>query len=430
MPTIIENGKAIRLSVFEYNLRLQALRRKLNLNEDGTLKHYTVKDLDKIWVSGQEFSGISYQGLLTVNTKTYVEEPERSNDGSMPNINDYVTFVVPRCKVNFKYFNIEDYQRLCEAVTSNEFTVKYWDKQFNEFVIHKMYCEPEEMAKLYNLEFDVFGVLDYEVSFIGTLNDLQEFKVVYDANGGSIAGSPTLYNPEQSYTKGAKVYLDDSRYFEAIWYENTFIPQKTGQDTILLTNTTYWKPRNLYEYSNTIQFSKGNIAYENIYDNSTTPPKLKGRNYYIALKDNFSGRPLSDTTYWQKIAVSKYVPTKKYTSNKTYNGDETYGNFVIESDTSNVVYEAIYYFDTFQGKDPTNTTYWRQLALGTGIEIKWGNSIVVADPETLFDAPVGYSSDSWNTKADGTGYTYYLGQSLNVFKNLTLYAQWVGKEGN
>ena len=66
------------------------------------------ENLAKIYVAGEEFVGIGYQGLMTVNTKTFVNEPVRSNDGSIENIEDYDTFVVPRCKVNFKFFNIRD----------------------------------------------------------------------------------------------------------------------------------------------------------------------------------------------------------------------------------------------------------------------------------------------------------------------------------
>lgn len=36
----------------------------------------------------------------------------------------------------------------------------------------------------------------------------------------------------------------------------------------------------------------------------------------------------------------------------------------------------------------------------------------------------GYSIASWNTKADGSGKTYLLGQSVTVWKDLTLYAIW------
>ena len=46
-------------------------------------------ELSKIKIGGEEFTGIGYQGLMTVNTKTYVEEPVRTNDGSIPNIDDH-----------------------------------------------------------------------------------------------------------------------------------------------------------------------------------------------------------------------------------------------------------------------------------------------------------------------------------------------------
>ena len=184
MPTIMRNGVPTYVSVEEYNRELDEHRKNvLGIDEStGRLKHYEVEDLGKIWINGQEFSGMAYQGLLTVNTKTYVEEPKRVNNGSMPNIEDHDTFIVPRCKVNFKFFSIDDYQRLCRVINSaNQFPVKYFDKQFGEFREHYMYVEPEEMAKIYNVGTSVIGVLDYEVSFIGTLNNLEEFTVNYDA---------------------------------------------------------------------------------------------------------------------------------------------------------------------------------------------------------------------------------------------------------
>lgn len=427
MPTIMRNGVPTYISIEEYNKELAKHRKEvLGIDENtGKLRHYKVEDLGKIWVNGQEFTGMAYQGLLTVNTKTYVEEPTRSNDGSIPNINDYDTFIVPRCKVNFKYFNIEDYRRLCEAVQSNEFTVKYYDKQFNEFVLHKMYCEPEEMHKLYNVCTDVFGVLDYEVSFIGTLNDLNTHKVIYDSNGGTIYGNPQAYNSTHTYYKGDRVYIDDNgsyRYFEAIYYENSFTPEKEGQTTILLSDTTYWKKRDLSLYSNVATFTTDNVAYENVYNDEG---ELVGRNYYIAIYNGtFSGRPFSDTNYWQKISVVEYVPTKTYSSNKVNASDVVYGQFIVENAESTTIYEAVYYLNWFDSVDPTNTKYWANLPLGAGVEVRWGNSIVVENPEELFNAPSGESSDEWNTRPDGSGYTYYPNQSINVFRDLTLYAQW------
>lgn len=400
MPTIMRNGVPTQISVQEYNEALAKYRiQVLGIDEStGKLRHIEVKDLDKIWINGQEFSGIGYQGLLNVNTKSYVEEPDRANDGSMPNINDHDTFVVPRCKVNFKYFNIYDYQRLCNATLSNEFVVKYWDKQFGEFVMHKMYCEPDEMPKLYNVGTYVFGVLDYEVSFIGTRNDLQEFTFTYNANGGVIVGNPQLYNDTKTYKKGDKVYLEDERYFEAIYYVDTF----KGQPLPTQSNE-YWQKCNTYKYVENSSYQQGDIVYQQLDNN---------RRYYLCLQTN-TNRPLTDTLYWELINVKKYSSTITYTK----------GQYVIDSSGDNV-YQAIYEVDTFEGKDPTNTTYWRQIALGTGIKIKWGNSLVVANAEDLFDAPTDKHFVKWTTNADGTGYTYYPTQSMNVFRDMTLYAQW------
>lgn len=165
-----------------------------------------VPNLDSVIIAGNEFKGIGYQGLLTVNTKTYVESPSRSNDGSMPNINDHDTFVVPRCKINFKYLKIEDYQRLCRVLNSaNEFPVTYYDKESGEFVTHMMYVEPEEMKKIFNVGTYVFGVLDYEVSFIGTLNQRQQMTVTYKVSGASSSLAVVT-----TTEKGENLYWGDS----------------------------------------------------------------------------------------------------------------------------------------------------------------------------------------------------------------------------
>lgn len=434
MPTIMRNGVATYVSIQEYNDALAKHRNQvLGIDTNsGKLKHYNVEDLGKIWINGQEFSGMAYQGFSTVNTKTYVEEPKRANDGSIPNINDYDTFVVPRCTINFKYLNIYDYQRLCEAVQSNEFYVEYYDKQFVDSttgtllkVKHKMYAEPEEMAKLYNVGTDVFGVLDYDVSFIGTLNDLEEYNVIFDGNGADIFGSPTVYNSSIEYKKGDRVYIEDSvgkRYFEAIWYSNSF---KNDEGQIELTNTEYWSKHDLFEYVETSTYEKGNVVYQNIINDKN---EQIGRRYYIALQyvtldSNGKNRPLTDTSYWQMITAKTYNTQTTYSSNKTSSTDTVLGQFALNTDGTEI-YEAIYYKETFSGYDPTNTTYWMQLALGEGVKVQWGNSIVVPSPMELFNAPTDKVSNRWSTIPDGTGYIYNPTQSLNVFKNLTLYAIW------
>lgn len=192
--------------------------------------------LDTISIAGQEFKGIGYRGLMTVNSKTYVTEPTRSNDGSIANIDDYATFIVPRCKVNFKYFSIEDYQRLCHILNSaNQFQVTFFDKQFGERRTYMMYVEPEEMAKLYNVGSSVIGLLDYEISFIGTLNDLEKFEVSYIVSNLTKKTIPQ-YSSTNTYSKGDVVYsiVEDSTHY----YKYTNDTSSSGKD---LTDEEYWK---------------------------------------------------------------------------------------------------------------------------------------------------------------------------------------------
>lgn len=141
------------------------------------------ENIDSIWIWNEEFKGIGYQGLLTTNTKNYVDSPTRMNDGSMPNLPDHDSFIVPRAKVNFKKFSIEDYQRLCRVINqANEFPVTYFDKQVGDFVTHNMYCEPEQMTRLFNVGTKIIGVLNYEISFIGTLNNLKSYTIAFCSN--------------------------------------------------------------------------------------------------------------------------------------------------------------------------------------------------------------------------------------------------------
>ena len=262
-----------------------------------------VENIAKIYINGEEFSGIGYQGLMTVNTKTYVDEPVRSNDGSISNIDDYETFIVPRCKVNFKYFNISDYKRLCRVLNSaNQFPVSYYDKQFGRFVEHQMYVEPEEMAKIYNVGTSVIGLFDYEVSFIGTLNKLDEYEVKY-ITAGLTPKTINAYSSETTYSDGNIVSLTEDE------------------------KTTYYK-----------------------YINTTSA----------------SGKPLTDTAYWQSIS---------------------------------------------KGIDEVETVNW-----GHSIRILTG-----ADLSNFYEIPSGKAFKGWSTEAGGKGYMVFPNSNQTVFETLNIH---------
>lgn len=180
-------------------------------------------NIDRIMIWDEVFTGIGWQGLMTVNTKTYPDEPVRSLDGSIPNIDDHDTFIVPRAKVNFKLFKLDDYRRLCNVINlANQFPVTYYDKEKDSFVTHYMYCEPEEMKKLFNIGTRMIGVLDYEISFIGTLNHLQTYNVTYHLNYNN--DSSILSTTEIEWGRSTKI-IDENKLVELANEKGYAIPQ-------------------------------------------------------------------------------------------------------------------------------------------------------------------------------------------------------------
>lgn len=135
-----------------------------------------------ISINGYMFKGFS--DFTCINSKTYVVEPERADDGSMPDINNHVTFFVPRVQISFKYMKIKDYQRFLTAIEPNEFVVSYYDYTIGEVVYHKMYCEPQELEKIHTYRLEVLGILNKTISLIGTKNSVDTFALTYNANGG------------------------------------------------------------------------------------------------------------------------------------------------------------------------------------------------------------------------------------------------------
>lgn len=369
------------------------------------------ENLGKIFIGGEEFTGIGYQGLMTVNTKTYVEEPTRANDGSIPNINDHDTFIVPRCKVNFKFFNIKDYQRLCRVLNSaNQFKVEYFDKQFGEFRSYYMYAEPEEMAKIYNVSTSVIGVLDYEVSFIGTLNNLETFKVMYVSkywNGSQLVDLTPKnidYDSYTTYYKGQKVYWQGS-YYQAIYYENSF----QGK---VPTNTQYWQVKTQTLWNDTTTYTIGDLVYKDIVSGENTV-----RKYYEAKKENFYGFLTSNKEYWTEVSISEYSATKTYTKGQYA---------LVTSGNIDTIYQAIYYLDSFKGFNPSYSQFWTKITHKINVEqqLDWGKSIhtlTLSDLADFYQIPEGKVFNGWNTRADGTGLNILPNSNWSVFENTTIY---------
>ena len=378
-------------------------------------------ELDVIKINGEPFKGIGYNGLLTVNTKSYKKSPVRSGDGSIPNINDYATFIVPRADINFKYMTIEDYQRFCTAITPNEFNVEYFDKQKGQRVVHKMYVAPEEMTKIYNVGTSVIGVLDYKVSLIGTLNSIELLTVYYDTNGGTgeWTGDPNEYLTQGFLNQQIKIregdYLTKGTKVFSHW--NT---KADGTGFTYLPNTIIPLTTNiiLYAiYSDTTQYTLS-LDYMGAIQDESTPEEELWKTNIVVQKDQPIGDALPDMT-------GQYDQRTGYTFNGWLKVKNTpIGGYWTRESVYDVEGNSRAYAE-WKGKTYTvafNSNGGSSVPITT---VTFGQDFQFSVPTKLCHTFAGWYIDVEDAE---TQMTYETGKGLglwNLDQNVTLNALWV-----
>jgi hypothetical protein len=289
--------------------------------------------------------------------------------------------------------------------SANQFPVSYFDKQFGEHRTYMMYVEPEEMAKIYNVGASVIGVLDYEVSFVGTLNDLQKFSITYmpqywDGNSVvELSYKDSNFSDLKTYQSGDITYWNGS-YYKAIFKETSF-------SGVAPPAEKYWQWQNKQAFSELANYRLGDIVY--LYTSGNGELKTI---YYQAQQDNFSGASVDNKEFWKEVSVSPYSAEKTY----------SIGDLVEGADSG--IYKAIYYNETFSGISPNNVKYWAKDDISTKNEVSWGSSIKIAtasDFMSLFELPVGKEFKGWNTRVDGFGLKLLPNSNWTVFEDTKIY---------
>jgi hypothetical protein len=187
---------------------------------------------DQFQLDGITFGGLGHRMLKTQNQLTYNTSPSRQTDGSMENINDYDSFILPKVELGFKFIDYETYQNLRRLLLAKRtFVVTYYDKDFNEFVTHEMYAEPDDLTNFFNLGEMIIGSEDFVVRFIATLNE----KVKYTATFGS-------QSEERDWGRSVKVPngTTDKGYW--VTYSNDFykdIKYKPNDSLNLISNVAF-----------------------------------------------------------------------------------------------------------------------------------------------------------------------------------------------
>lgn len=130
-----------------------------------------VTKLDYFYIDDFDFKGIGRGMLKCTNQLNYKTSPSRQNEGSMRNLNDYDSFVVPSVEIGFLYINYEDFLNLRKLLlTKRAFMVRYFDVDFGRYVIHEMYAHPDELKDFLNRGTDVMGLQNFKITLVGTLN--------------------------------------------------------------------------------------------------------------------------------------------------------------------------------------------------------------------------------------------------------------------
>lgn len=205
---------------------------------------YSDGDLDKIYINGVAFKGISRDSALGWEDFVWSQEPTRSKSFAFTNMDDIDVGLVPRCEVNFKYFNINDFMKFREAIKQRYFQVKFFNVDTCEWMEREMYCSKSERQKLHYFNPKLVGVLDFSVNLVATNRELvyEPVTITYNANGygitvsspDSIAWSEQYYVAEPPVLSGREFSHWDTKADGTGWQ------YKAGQAFTAFKDTTLY----------------------------------------------------------------------------------------------------------------------------------------------------------------------------------------------
>lgn len=165
--------------------------------------NYETTVLDRVEIDGNVIQG--YMEYSFLEEKSYFEQPTRSLNGSIENINTYAVFFTPRLIIKYDMMHIDDYRKLMRLLQSkNEFSVVCYDPVLDKRVTHYMYAAPTSMPVIYQQYLMALGVKEFSLELIGTNNGLKSCTVTYDYN------LPSGYANKFSQTKATQVFTKNA----------------------------------------------------------------------------------------------------------------------------------------------------------------------------------------------------------------------------
>lgn len=237
------------------------------------------------------------------------------------------------------------------------------------------------------------------------------------------------YSESPSRSRTGKMYLEDMDTF--------IVPRcKVGFKLMKIENFIAFRRLLLERKEHTLNyFDKdfGERVTHKMYVESSPLQKFFARGTSVVGVENYSlefiGLLNEDTTY--KVSYDANggtkVPVSEYSASTMYTKD----SIVKEND----VYYRYINSESGAGHELDDTAYWEIIdmsAFEDPTPVFWGESVMVEDCSGIFKPPSGKSNSPYyanKVNADGSmaegAWKYYPGQSLSVFRDMTLYAVWV-----
>jgi hypothetical protein len=144
--------------------------------------NYEATQLDRIEIDGCEIQG--YFEYSFMEEKSYVEQPVRSQDGSIADLDNITSFLTPRLIIKYNMMHIDDYRTLMTFLKSkNTFNVTCYDIDVDRRVTHEMYFAPPQMPIIYQRYLAALGVQEYSIELIGTNRRTDDMQITFSING-------------------------------------------------------------------------------------------------------------------------------------------------------------------------------------------------------------------------------------------------------
>lgn len=118
-----------------------------------------------------------YSSYDCLNSLTYVNAPERTIGGTIPNLSSIPTFIVTTLFITYKLMPYQTYKDFINHINNKvEFVIEYFDVDTGSIMTKKFYLAPQSQRELFYARRggvrSIDGILNITLEFISTNNEV------------------------------------------------------------------------------------------------------------------------------------------------------------------------------------------------------------------------------------------------------------------